>query len=224
MLKRAPLNHFVKNIENLISAKRLESYNNSVEEHSKNLELISKLTPDIAMIEISIRNIVDFYITQKYGTDWIANSSDEGIVSERDNISSRLKRGTTLTHEQYLSNFSLGKIIHLAKDNFLEQKIFSDLSKFNFKDFATSNRNFYFYNNNKNNFTNYEKSKIILSLLLTIRNRSYHWENLLKTRRSKNNNDNFPRITHRLHETNIGIMPDKIEIFLKSVFIEICKE
>ena len=210
------MNNFVKSIENLISAKRLESYNNSVEEHSKNLELISKLTPDIAMIEISIRNIVDFYITQKYGTDWIANSSNEKIISERENISSRLKQGAPLTHEQYLSNFSLGKIIHLAKDNFLEQKIFSDLSKFNFKDFATSNRNFYFYNN-------YEKSEIILSLLLTIRNRSYHWENLLKTRRSKNNNDNFPRITHRLHETNIGIMPDKIEIFLKSVFIEICK-
>lgn len=218
------MNNFVKSIKNLISAKRLESYNNSVEEHSKNLELISKLTPDIAMIEISIRNIVDFYITQKYGTDWIANSSNEKIISERENISSRLKQGAPLTHEQYLSNFSLGKIIHLAKDNFLEQKIFSDLSKFNFKDFATSNRNFYFYNNNKNNFTNYEKSEIILSLLLTIRNRSYHWENLLKTRRSKNNNDNFPRITHRLHETNIGIMPDKIEIFLKSVFIEICKE
>lgn len=218
------MNNFVKSIENLISAKRLESYNNSVEEHSKNLELISKLTPDIAMIEISIRNIVDFYITQKYGVDWIVNSNDETIISERGKISNRLKRGTTLTHEQYLSNFSLGKIIRLVKDNFLEQKIFGDLSKFAFKDFAASNRNFYFYNGNKNNFTNYEKSEIILSLLLTIRNRSYHWENLLKTRRGKNNDDKFPRITHRLHETNIGIMPDKIEIFLKSVFIEICKE
>lgn len=218
------MNNFVKSIENLISAKRLESYNNSVEEHSKNLELISKLTPDIAMIEISIRNIVDFYISQKYGTDWIANSSNEKIISERENISSRLKQGAPLTHEQYLSNFSLGKIIRLVKDNFLEQKIFGDLSKFAFKDFAASNRNFYFYNGNKNNFTNYEKSEIILSLLLTIRNRSYHWENLLKTRRGKNNDDKFPRITHRLHETNIGIMPDKIEIFLKSVFIEICKE
>lgn len=218
------MNNFVKSIENLISAKRLESYNNSVEEHSKNLELISKLTPDIAMIEISIRNIVDFYITQKYDADWIVNSNDEKIVSERGNISNKLKQGTTLTHEQYLSNFSLGKIIRLVKDNFLEQKIFGDLSKFDFKDFAASNRNFYFYNGNKNNFTNYEKSEIILSLLLTIRNRSYHWENLLKTRHGKNNVNKFPRITHRLHETNIGIMPDKIEIFLKSVFIEICKE
>lgn len=218
------MNNFVKSIENLISAKRLESYNNSVEEHSKNLELISKLTPDIAMIEISIRNIVDFYITQKYGTDWIANSSNEKIISERENISSRLKQGAPLTHEQYLSNFSLGKIIRLVKDNFLEQKIFGDLSKFAFKDFAASNRNFYFYNGNKNNFTNYEKSEIILSLLLTIRNRSYHWENLLKTRRGKNNDDKFPRITHRLHETNIGIMPDKVEMFLKSVLIEIWKE
>lgn len=218
------MNNFVKSIENLISAKRLESYNNSVEEHSKNLELISKLTPDIAMIEISIRNIVDFYITKKYGVDWIVNSNDETIISERGKINNRLKRGTTLTHEQYLSNFSLGKIIRLVKDNFLEQKIFGDLSKFAFKDFAASNRNFYFYNGNKNNFTNYEKSEIILSLLLTIRNRSYHWENLLKTRRGKNNDDKFPRITHRLHETNIGIMPDKVEMFLKSVFIEICKE
>ena len=137
------MNNFVKSIENLISAKRLESYNNSVEEHSKNLELISKLTPDIAMIEISIRNIVDFYITQKYGTDWIANSSNEKIISERENISSRLKQGAPLTHEQYLSNFSFGKVICLAKENHLQTYIFENLHELDFKAFS-SNRNFSF--------------------------------------------------------------------------------
>ena len=209
------MNNFVKSIENLISAKRLESYNNSVEEHSKNLELISKLTPDIAMIEISIRNIVNFYISQRYGTDWIANSSNEKIISERENISSRLKQGAPLTHEQYLSNFSFGKVIYLAKENHLQTYIFENLHELDFKAFSSSNRNFFFFNDRRNDFSDIDKADILLSLLLTIRNRCYHWENILKVRSI--NNQEYPRITHRLNNTNVGIMPRELNKFLSDV-------
>jgi hypothetical protein len=75
--------------------------------------------------------------------NWIANSSNEKIISERENISSRLKQGAPLTHEQYLSNFSFGKVICLAKENHLQTYIFENLHELDFKAFS-SNRNFSF--------------------------------------------------------------------------------
>lgn len=212
-------NLFLRNLENLISKKRLESYNNDIDEHNKNLDLISKLTPTMAMIEISIRNIVDFYLAQLEGNEWIANSNDTKIIEEKNKIHSRF-HGNHITHEQYLSNFSFGTVVHLARIYNLQNYIFDDLSSLDFKEFSNSNRNFYFYNNNKNKFTNYEKADIIFSLLLTIRNRFYHWENILKTR-TGNKNKIYPRITSKLHETKIGIMPDCLEKFLNDIFMEI---
>lgn len=62
------------------------------------------------------------------------------------------------------------------------------------------------------------KPNIALNLLWTIRNRAYHWENLLKLRAN-----NRPRITTRFigelekptsKSFNFGIMPNKIVSFL----------
>ncbi len=74
---------------------------------------------------------------------------------------------------------------------------------------------FSFFNDRKNDFSDIDKADILLSLLLTIRNRCYHWENILKIRSV--NNQIYPRITHRLNDTNIGIMPKELKKFLSTV-------
>ncbi|HDX6240639.1 TPA: hypothetical protein RPW09_001653 [Campylobacter fetus subsp. venerealis] len=204
---------FIKTLDNIISKERLSSYS-SIDEHCKNLRIIAILTPTIAMIEISIRNIVDFYFKQIYGTEWIKNSVHEQILLEKESIDRRFKFAE-LSHDQYLSNFSFGKIIYLAKENHLQTYIFENLNELDFRDFSDSNRNFFFFNDRKNDFSDIDKADILLSLLLTIRNRCYHWENILKIRSV--NNQTYPRITHRLNNTNIGIMPKELKKFLSDV-------
>ncbi len=221
----------VRNITNLLSKERLEHYNNSIVEHTRNINLISKITPNMAMIEISIRNIVDFYLKQKEGDNWVINSENDDIKNEKINIDKRINKKEQLSHKQYVSNFSFGKIIHLAlsKSYDLEKEIFINLDQLDFTKYSSSNKNSYVYNNKKNSFDDIQKTEIILKLLLIIRNRCYHWENLLKIRQGQYN-QKYPRITTKFEvkpkenkqdyckSTYIGIDPSKIEVFLDDVF------
>jgi|GEM_PF-256457 len=225
-------NKIIRDINNLLSKERLKYYNDSIEEHDRNLNLIAQITPNMAMIEISIRNIVDFYIKQEIRSDWIVNPINEDIRNEKENIDSRFK-SSQLTHEQYLSNFSFGKIVHLAlsEEYNLGKEIFTNLNLLDFTKYSKSNKNSYIYDNKKNNFDDIQKTEIILKLLLTIRNRCYHWENLLKTR-TGNHNRKYPRITTNFKDTPkietkinkdnfkstyIGIDPSKIDAFLYDI-------
>ncbi|EAJ3416607.1 hypothetical protein CY799_08870, partial [Campylobacter coli] len=61
---------------------------------------------------------------------------------------------------------------------------------------------------------NIEKANIVLNLLPTIRNRSFHWENLYKTKITKQK-ALAPRITTKSHNT--FIMPNKINAFLSDL-------
>ena len=54
-----------------------------------------------------------------------------------------------------------------------------------------------------------------MNLIRVIRNRCFHWENLLKTRTNKG--EVYPRITTEFRGTFIGIAPQNIEIFLIDV-------
>ncbi|EAH5153479.1 hypothetical protein D7146_08120, partial [Campylobacter coli] len=77
---------------------------------------------------------------------------------------------------------------------------------------------FHYVNNKKykNSFSNIEKANTVLNLLLTIRNRSFHWENLYKTKIT-NQKALAPRITTKSHNTFIGVMPNKINAFLSDL-------
>ncbi|EMG9723651.1 hypothetical protein V5449_001921, partial [Campylobacter coli] len=174
------------NFNDLFSQMRLSSYNDDIVKYYDNLKLVGKITPKIATLEIILRNKLDNKLSEQ-DNDWIKNSNDENIKKAKDENIKKAKdeieyreKNKTLSHHQYLSRMSLGAIIHLIKENKLQNSIM-DLKNINFRNYNRHNRNFFFENGIKLRFRNTHKVDIVLSLLQNLRNRSYHWENILKT-------------------------------------------
>lgn len=105
----------------------------------------------------------------------------------------------------------LGEVIELIRAFRVESYMF-DLKDMNFKNYHWDNKNFCRINGKKSNFSNLDKNIIVFNLIRNIRNRAFHWENLLKVRMI--DNIPYPRITHKENETFIGVMPEKILDFL----------
>lgn len=197
------------NFNDLFSQTRLSSYDNDIIKHYDNLKLVGKITPKIATLEIILRNKLDNKLSEQ-DNDWIKNSNDEKIKKAKDEIKYR-EKNRILSHHQYLSRMSLGVIIYLIKENKLQNSIM-DLKNINFINYNQYNRNFFFKNGIKLRFRNTHKVDIVLSLLQNLRNRSYHWENILKT--TEKNGKHYPRLTTKIENAYIGINPQKVELFL----------
>ncbi|HEF1050280.1 TPA: hypothetical protein R8P54_001849 [Campylobacter coli] len=196
----------------LLSQIRLSSYNDDIIKHYDNLKFVGKITPKIATLEIILRNKLDNKLSEQ-DNDWIKNSNDENIKKAKDEIEYR-EKNRNLSHHQYLSCMSLGTIIHLIKENKLQNSIM-DLKNINFRNYNQHNRNFFFENGIKLRFRNTHKVDIILSLLQNLRNRSYHWENILKT--TEKNGKHYPRLTTKIENTHVGVDPQKIDLFLSDL-------
>ncbi|EAJ6158754.1 hypothetical protein P4P77_001817 [Campylobacter jejuni] len=196
----------------LLSQIRLSSYNDDIVKHYDNLKLVGKITPKIATLEIILRNKLDNKLSEK-DNDWIKNSNDEKIKKAKDEIEYR-EKNRNLSHHQYLSRMSLGAIIYLIKENRMQDSIM-DLKNINFRNYNQYNRNFFFENGIKLRFRNTHKVDIVLSLLQNLRNRSYHWENILKT--TEKNGKHYPRLTTKIKNTHIGVDPQKIDFFLSDL-------
>ncbi|EAH4572098.1 hypothetical protein J7D62_001543 [Campylobacter lari] len=196
----------------LLSQIRLSSYDNDVVKHYDNLKLIGKITPKIATLEIILRNKLDSKLSEQ-DNDWIKNSNDENIKKAKIEIENR-EKNKILSHHQYLSCMSLGTIIYLIKENKLQNSIM-DLKGINFRNYGENNRNFFFEKGKKLRFRNTHKVDVVLSLLQNLRNRSYHWENILKT--TENNGKYYPRLTTKIENTHIGLNPQKIDLFLSDL-------
>ncbi|EAK7683201.1 hypothetical protein E7O32_09715 [Campylobacter jejuni] len=196
----------------LLSQIRLSSYNDDIIKHYDNLKLVGKITPKIATLEIILRNKLDSKLSEQ-DNDWIKNSNDENIKKAKDEIEKR-EKNRILSHHQYLSCMSLGTIIHLIKENKLQNSIM-DLKNINFRNYNQHNRNFFFENGIKLRFRNTHKVDIVLSLLQNLRNRSYHWENILKT--TEKNGKHYPRLTTKIENTHVGVDPQKIDLFLSDL-------
>ncbi|WP_163555339.1 hypothetical protein [Helicobacter suis] len=191
------------------SQERLESYEN-VDEHFNNLRLIGSITPKLASIELILRNLFDFE-KRRISTDWLRYSTNAKIL----NKIKKLELNEKLTHTQLLSKMSFGEIIAMINENIhVRSKIFN-LQHFDFKSYDLSNRNYCMDTPKKTKFSNDHKAEIVMSLLLSIRNRCFHWENLLKTRINKNKV--YPRITTKFRGTMVGIAPQNIELLLDDV-------
>lgn len=193
----------------LLSKERLRSYDYDISKHYENLKLVGKITPKIATLEIILRNKLDQKLSES-NRHWIEGSNDENVINAREKIAQR-EYTQNLSHYQYLSRMNLGNVIYLIKENKI-QNFMMNLDSINFKNYDPSNRNFFLRNNKKRNFGNIHKVDIVLSLLHNIRNRSYHWENILKT--TEKNGKSYPRLTTKLEGTHIGINPRNIEMFL----------
>ncbi|EIT5394348.1 hypothetical protein L2J78_001359 [Campylobacter coli] len=200
------------NFNELFSQIRLSSYDNNIVKHYDNLKLVGKITPKIATLEIILRNKLDNKLSEQ-DSNWIKNSNDENIKKAKDEIEKR-EKNRILSHHQYLSRISLGTIIHLIKENKLQNSIM-DLKNINFRNYNQYNRNFFFENGIKLRFRNTHKVDIVLSLLQNLRNRSYHWENILKT--TEKNGKHYPRLTTKIKNTHIGVDPQKIDFFLSDL-------
>ncbi len=212
------LQHFKNDITLILSRERLDTYD-SLEQYKENLKLISFITPKISSLEIYLRNALDYCLTQIKGSDWVfSEDSLTNLINEQNDQNKKRKKKKEITHSLILSKMSLGAVINLIFCYKLEG-IILDLKCINFKSYYPNNKNALFINNKKNPLSSASKVHIALNLLWTIRNRAYHWENLLKTKPN-----NRPRITtystglkdndRAKMPMNISVEPSKIVLFL----------
>lgn len=215
--------NFKDNYEILLSKERLSSYNNDIEAHFRNIKTIALITPKLATLEICLRNMCDYLLCEIYGEDWLVGMNDEKVQDELSKICAKAGANNLneLTRHQYISRLTLGIFIRIIQEYALQNAIF-DLRQIDFKQYDRSNRNFCFIKGKKTKISNYDKVSIVLSLLQTIRNRSFHWENLTKTR--DENGKIFPRLTTKKYGTLIGIAPQNIQAFLNDLLDNINKD
>ncbi|OOP95600.1 CAAX protease [Helicobacter pylori] len=206
------LQDFKNDITLILSKERLIAYD-SLEQYKENLKLIASITPKISNLEIYLRNALDHCLTQIKGSDWVFNESALTPL-----IKELKEKKKEITHSLILSKMSLGAVVRLIFCYKLEGVIL-DLRAYRLRAYYHENKDTLLIKNRKQNLSNYAKAHIALNLLWTIRNRAYHWENLLKIQPNKR-----PRITTPFNgETEnipmdkilvIGVEPNKITLFL----------
>ncbi len=206
------LQHFKNDITLILSKDRLATYD-SLEQYKENLKFISFITPKISNLEIYLRNALDYCLTQMKGSEWVFNEN-----SLTDLINEQKEKKKEITHSLILSKMSLGAVVRLIFCYKLEGVVL-DLRAYRFRAYYHENKDTLLIKNRKQNLSNYAKAHIALNLLWTIRNRAYHWENLLKIQPN-----NRPRIATPFSGKTknipmdkilvIGIEPNKITLFL----------
>ncbi|EJB74634.1 hypothetical protein [Helicobacter pylori] len=206
------LQDFKNDITLILSKDRLDTYD-SLEQYKENLKLIASITPKISNLEIYLRNALDYCLTQIKGSDWVFNES-----ALTDLIKELKEKKKEITHSLILSKMSLGAVVRLIFCYKLEGVIL-DLRAYRLRAYYHENKDTLLIKNRKQNLSNYAKAHIALNLLWTIRNRAYHWENLLKIQPNKR-----PRITTPFNGKTenipmdkilvIGVEPNKITLFL----------
>ncbi|GKH61397.1 hypothetical protein [Campylobacter ureolyticus] len=91
------IDDFKKNKINLFSQEKLKSYSLQedkrdieiqLKRHNNNLNLIQRIAKDLALIEIGLRNILNFYMIEiSNNTDWIINYRSKTITNYNSIIS-----------------------------------------------------------------------------------------------------------------------------------------
>ncbi|WP_100963386.1 CAAX protease [Helicobacter pylori] len=206
------LQHFKNDITLILSRERLDTYD-SLEQYKENLKLISFITPKISSLEIYLRNALDYCLTQIKGSEWVFNENSLTPL-----IKELKEKKKEITHSLILSKMSLGAVIKLIFCYKLEGVIL-DLRAYRFRAYYHENKDTLLIKGKKRLLYNYIKAHIALNLLWTIRNRAYHWKNLLKIQPN-----NRPRIATPFNGKTenipmdkilvIGIEPNKITLFL----------
>lgn len=217
------LESFNQDITLILSKERLSGYDNDLQKHNENLALAMEVGKRISILEIYLRNKLDYCLKQMIGEDWIKREKSLSLITLKSH-----KSIDELTQNQILSTLMLGEVVDLIRAYEIEAMMF-DLKRIKFKKYHWSNRNFFYTQKSKMPFSNLDKNIIVFNLLRTIRNRAFHWENLLKTREIKG--VVFPRITTiypniaiKEKQARIGIMPEMILVFLDDLIDTIGNE
>ena len=111
----------------------------------------------------------------------------------------------SIDDDTFISRQTLGYWVTLINVMKLHNKLV-DLSVIDFRKYSKFNKH------GKSSMPNFQKVKICYSLILTIRNRAFHFENLYKL-----NEYGAPRISTRLNDKIVGVMPDMLETFIDDV-------
>ncbi|WP_096029204.1 hypothetical protein [Campylobacter lanienae] len=154
----------------LYSSPRIDSYS-SIDEHEANFEMLGRIAPKLARTQIIIRNRIDRKMCEKNRywmfdlADSIGLDDDKGRIKEHDVLVSRQSFGFWIRVVEYY------KIHSCAFDK-------EFLDGFSFKKYYEKNKE----RLNKIPLSNYQKAYGILLLTKSIRNRAFHFENLLKLR------------------------------------------
>ena len=204
---------FRADITSILSQERLESYEGNIQNYYTNRLLALQAGHKIAEIEVYLRNMLDFCMKKTKGSEWIKSEESLKLISAKSHIPQQ-----ELSSSQILASLMLGEVVELI--NFYKMKNYMfDLEDMDFKKYHWNNRNVGYVNGRKTQFSNVAKVEITLNLIRVIRNRCFHWENLLKTRILKDKE--YPRIATiypknevREKQTIVGIMPEMILVFL----------
>lgn len=186
----------------LFSKNRLEGYK-SKKEHEQNLSLISRISHKLGILEIIIRNRIDKIMNSK-DKEWLFHLPNEIVLDDN----------KKLEHNTLISKQSFGFWIKVAQSYKIHSCAFSEyfLKNLNFKKYYVKNRN----RVGRNPISIHQKADLLLVLLKVIRNRAFHFENLLKI-----NADGKPRLSAKLNFNNafviVSIEPKNIEIFLDDI-------
>lgn len=154
----------------LYSSPRIDSYS-SIDEHEANFEMLGNIAPKLARTQIIIRNRIDRKMCEKNRhwmfdlVDSIGLDDDKGRIKEHDILVSRQSFG-----------FWIRVVEHYKIHSCAFDKEFLD--GFSFKKYYEKNKE----RLNKIPLSNYQKAYGILLLTKSIRNRAFHFENLLKLR------------------------------------------
>lgn len=154
----------------LYSNSRIDSYS-SIDEHEANFEMIGNIAPKLARIEIIIRNRIDRKMCEK-NRDWMFDLVDS---IELDDDKGRIREHDILVSRQTFG-FWIRVVEHYKIHSCSFDKEFLD--GFSFKKYYEKNKE----RLNKIPLSNYQKAYGILLLIKSIRNRAFHFENLLKLR------------------------------------------
>ncbi|HED6096498.1 TPA: hypothetical protein R5W39_000353, partial [Campylobacter jejuni] len=141
-------------LEFIFSKQRLEHYKD-INEHFENLKLISKIMPKIAILEIYLRNALDYELNSNC-KEWIKTSDNPFLLAKINEF----KDKDSLKPHQILSRLSLGVVAKLIISYKVQNKIL-DLRAFDFRKYSSSNRNFFIYENTKQGFDNIDKVNIV---------------------------------------------------------------
>ncbi|BEG57261.1 CAAX protease [Helicobacter sp. NHP21005] len=189
-------------LENLFSLQRLEGYA-TLHDHENNFALIAAISHKIGILEVIIRNKIDFLLSQRDKNWWQHLPAEIHIVGD-------VAHTNTLVSKQ-----SLGFWIKVVEHFKIHNQIFSldFLHCIDFKRYCHKNKNRF---NNTKDLRNYQKATIILRLLHTLRNRAFHFENLYKYTPK-----GYPRLNTKIGKNNqelyIALQPDRIPVFLNDL-------
>jgi len=123
-----------KIIEQFISKKRLEQYDNDIEKYKENLYISEKYYILISIFEISLRNSINFHFGKKYSNEWLFNldklpklpnpKKPEHSIENKVETAKKVlsKRKEEATHNKVVAELSFGfwtSLFHKSYSNIM---------------------------------------------------------------------------------------------------------